>query len=183
LQHHIRGRAGSDQLDGTAAGHGHELVGVIVIAGAQIERAQLIGGLGESVGDFAPAIQPIHASGAGHHDVAASQRLVELDRLGQALGAQVGEVVVRRIAADAQIVQQLAGLLGLAQRPGIIRAVELHHLIALPGDGAHGARQILAQLGAHGVEFQSYRQRLLPGDGAGERNERRGCQERPPGEW
>jgi hypothetical protein len=112
LQHRVPGRSGGDHLDGAAALEGHELVLVIVIAGPQAERAQRVGGLGERAGDLAPAVQSLDSPGAGHHDILAAQRLVELDGFGEELSGQIAGVVVGGVAADAQVVQQLAVFLG-----------------------------------------------------------------------
>ena len=57
-------------------------------------------------------------------------------------GAQVGLVVVRGGAADPQVVEQLAHLLGLSFGPVKVWTVKFHTLVAHSGDGAHCAFRI-----------------------------------------
>ena len=84
------------------------------------------------------------------------ENLVELDCLGHALARREGlEVVVGRVATQAEVVHPAAHLLGVGQRPVEIRRVELDRLVADPRDLAEGARNVLGQRAAHRVEFEA----------------------------
>ena len=73
---------------------------------------------------------------ARHDDGTAADDLIQLDRLRQALWREIRCAVVRRVAADAEAVQQLADLLRVLGRPAVIRRVELDDLVAHLRDGA-----------------------------------------------
>ncbi len=74
---------------------------------------------------------------------------------GDAVGLIACGAVVRRQALDAEIVEQLADVLGRVGRPVEIRRVELDDLVAHLGDGRDGALEVLGQLAADRVELDA----------------------------
>ena len=67
-----------------------------------------------------------------------------------------------------QIVQEFANILGLLRGPGVVGREELDHFVAHFSHGANGARQVLFELIADGVEFETD-WNLLGAEGKGRR--------------
>jgi alcohol dehydrogenase (cytochrome c) len=127
---------------------------VIVESGTHAERLQRFAHLCHLFPESLPAGDPVDAPGARHDDVPAADDLVQLDRLGQSFGGEGRGVVVSRIAADAEVVQQFPDVFGVCRRPAEIRRVELDDFISHLCDRAHRAWKILRKCFAHREEFQ-----------------------------
>ena len=82
--------------------------------------------------------------------------LVELNGLGHGIAGCKGfDVIVCRVAAQADIVQEGADGLGVGRLPIEIRGIELNNLISHAGDFLQRVWEIARQFSADGIEFQA----------------------------
>src|SRR5260370_27250570 len=179
LQHDIFRRIGGDHFDGPLAVHRFELRLVIVIAGAQSRRTQLLHRLGEGVANALPAVEPRHNAGTRHHDIPGAQRFVVIDRLLYAFGTEVARVIVRRVAANAGIFHHLADVFDEIRGPGVVGTIELDHFVSHPGDGTHRGQGIFGHLVADRIECDADWYVLAGGRAQGNRSRPR-CSNTPP---
>ena len=156
LQHHVLPRVRRQNFHGPLSLDRHKLQLVIVIPRPKTCWFHLLGRGVQRLGDALPPVQVLHSSGACEHDVAASQDVVQLDRVLDAIGAERLGTVVRRIAGNSQIVQQLAHVLRLRGGPVVIRRVEFDVLVSHLCNLAHCAVEILLQIVANGIQLQAH---------------------------
>ncbi len=126
------------------------------------------------------------ASGTRHDQVPRSQNLIQFDGLGHALaGCERFDMIVCRIAAQAEVLHPAAHFLRIRNRPAKVRRIEFDRLVADLRHFAERARQVLRQRLAHRVELQADRtlfrrrrahNRRISGEkfAAGGRSEQRG---------
>ena len=162
LEHELLRRARRQHFHGT-----RPLGLMIVESRAHPERFQFLHYLRKLIPQRFPAVDSIDAARAGHHDVLAADNLVQLDCLGQSFGGEGRRIVVRGVALDAEIVQQLAHFLGFGGRPPEIRCVKFDHLVTHLRHRAHRARQVFHQLIADRIELQSDRHFARGREGCG----------------
>src|SRR5215470_11202063 len=157
---------------------------VIVIAHFQSSGLEFFGGGVEGIGDRLPAIGTGVGLGAGHDDVLAAECEIEVLRAVDLVWVEIVEVVVRREAADAEIVQQLAHVFGLLVGALEVGSIELDTFVSHLADGAYGRFGIFLELLADGVEFEAHGNLGVGGAcRVSVRKHGRKGQERPAVEW
>ena len=130
---------------------------VVVETAGQPVRLELLDGGGELAGEFFPVFGPLRSTGlGGEHKQPGTDDLVEFNRLGHRIARRERlDVVMRRIAAQAEIVHQAADFLGIRHRPVIIGRIKLHHFIADLGDRAERVRQVACQFSPYRIKFKA----------------------------
>ena len=146
-----------DRFDRPLAVDGRKFQLVVVVAGLQPGgRQQFRAGI-QQIGYGVPAVRPVGGLGAGHYHVLAAENGVERAGVLDLFTRDVGTVVVRRVAADAEIVHQLAHVFGLRLGPLKVGRKEFDALVAHLRHGLDRALGILLERVAHGVEFDAQR--------------------------
>jgi hypothetical protein len=157
LQRERLRRSGGENLDGPLSLDRRPIRLVIVVPGKHAERLKRGAGSGQLIRETLPSLDARDPRRARHDDVPAADDLVELDGLRQACGREIGRTVVRGMAPDAEVVQQLPHVLGVLGRPAVVGRVELDDLIAHLRHGANGTHEVFRQRAANRVELDADR--------------------------
>ena len=130
---------------------------------------ELVNRIGELFAEFFPSFEALCTSG-GEDDKSTSKNLVELDGFRHSVpGRERSNLVVRRITAQAEIVDLSANIFGKWEGPIKIRRIKLDHFVAHFGDGADGGESVFGHLVAHRVELDTDREFLAGGEAERER--------------
>jgi len=95
--------------------------------------------------------------GTGNHHVLAPEDLVQVGSALNFVWSQVLHVVVRGVAADAEIVEQFSHVLGFRLGAFEVGRVELHTLVTHFRHRLHGPFRILLKLAANRVQLKTDR--------------------------
>src|SRR6266700_877088 len=118
---------------------------MIVVSRLEAGGLQRVGGGIQRVRNCFPAIDPCLGVGPRQNNILAAQNQIQVAHAIDILRQEVVGVVVGGVTADAQVVQQFAGLLGLSLGPFEIGGVELNGLISHLSDGTEGGVGILLE--------------------------------------
>src|SRR5690349_17009221 len=99
----------------------------------------------------------------GQHDVACPKSLAQFDGLADPVRREGLRRVVSRVAVYAESVELLADLLGVIERPIIIRSIELDALVPYLCHALDSSHQVLFQAVANGVELEPDRDVFVEG--------------------
>ena len=158
LEYKLLRRTGREQVhDASLTLDFFPLAGVIVKTGREAVLHEFRRGGGEIAGEFFPTLgTDSGAGGAREHEGFRAKNLVELDRAAHRLaGRERRETIVRRVAAQPEILELPANIFGERKRPPEIRRVELDALVAELGDGLERLGEILSEFATDGVELDA----------------------------
>jgi len=136
--------------------HGDELGLMVVISGPHAERRKLFLSAGKRPAtSFQPSAE-VTRPGLARTMVFDPRIWFSSIALVNPSAARALESLCVRVTTYAQIIEQLAHVLGLIRSPAKVWRVELDHLIAHLGDCADGACKIFRELIANGIQFQTH---------------------------
>ena len=115
----------------------------------------MFGGGVERARERFPAVETGGDLGGSDDHVLAAEDEVLVAGARDVLLVQVFGVVVRGVAANTEVVEELAHVFGLRLGPVKIGRIKFHALVAHLGDGLHGSFEILLQGVANGIEFEA----------------------------
>ena len=129
---------------------------MIVIARFQSRSFELLRCGVQSVRDGFPRIGRRAFVRTRHHDIFAAKNFVHFDCVANFVGAEIAAIVVRRIAADAEVVEKLAHFFGLFHGPLVVRAVKFEALVTGLGHFADGAHRVFGEGVSDGVHLDAH---------------------------
>src|SRR5215467_13433327 len=127
---------------------------MIVVADTEALGRKLVGSGVQRVCDLLPGVCGGSFVRAGHDHVLATEDEVEFAGVADLLRRKETAVIVGREAADAEIVEKLAHVLGLCGSPVVVGGVELQALVAGRGHGAHRTLQVLSHGLPDGIHLE-----------------------------